>query len=117
MQITSQTIGEGYFKQLQINITLGLPVVLKVVCRSASRNDTSYEIFDQEGMSMGCRAFEYASRCINRELVDDLNVLLEEFGKVLDYDEFRPVSKQIAQTCESRYGNGLFDGDVIITLQ
>ena len=66
---------------------------------------------------MGCRAFEYASRCINHELVDDLNILLEEFGKVLDYGEFRPVSKQIVETCESRYGNGIAFGDVIVTIQ
>ena len=119
MQITTEKIGGGTWPtkhQLQIKVTLGLPAELKVICRSASRNDTSYEIFDQDGKSMGCRQLTYATGRLNAPLVDDLNVLLDEFGKRLDYDSFEPVSKQVVDTCEARYGYGLEDGDVIITI-
>ena len=119
MQIASEKIGgNGFFNQhqLQIKVALGLPAELKVICRSASRNDTSYEIFDQNGQSMGERQFTYATGRINRPMVDDLNVLLDEFGKRLDYNSFEPVSKQVVYTCEARYGNGLEDGDVVIVL-
>jgi hypothetical protein len=65
---------------------------------------------------MGHRQFTYATGRINRPMVDDLNILLDEFGKRLDYDSFKAVSKDVVDTCEARYGHGLKDGDVIITL-
>ncbi|HVY72789.1 MAG TPA: hypothetical protein VG984_01935 [Candidatus Paceibacterota bacterium] len=118
MQITSQKVGEGLKHQLQISVVLGLPVELKVVCRSASRNDTSYEIFDQHGASMGKRSFTYAmlNKTMNGPLVDDLNVLLDEFGITIEPSKFDEVSDQAIGTCEARYGYGRDDGDVVITL-
>lgn len=122
MQFTSEVIGEDrpgvYPKthQLRFAVALGLPTELKVVCRSASRNDTSYEIFDQNGDSMGVRSITYAIGRFHRLMADDLNVLLEEFGARLNYDELEPVGAQAVRTCEARYGRGIEDGDVIITL-
>jgi hypothetical protein len=93
-------------------------VELKVICRSANRNDTSYEIFDESGRSMGKRSFTYAvlRKTMNRPLVDDLNILLDEFGVAIDPSKFEEVTDAAANTCEARYGNGLKDGDVVITL-
>lgn len=122
MQFTSQVIGEDrpgiYPKthQLQIKVALGLPAELKVICRSASRNYTSYEIFDHLGASMGVRSLMHPTGWFHRPMTDDLNVLLEEFGARLNYDEFEPVGKQAVKTCEARYGRGIEGGDVIITL-
>ena len=122
MQFTSEVIGEDrpgvYPKthQVQIKVALGLPVELTVICRSASRNYTSYEIFDHLGVSMGVRSLMYPIGWFHRPMADDLNVLLEEFGARLDYDEFKPVGVEAVRTCEVRYGRGIEDGDVIITL-
>ncbi|MDE2213233.1 MAG: hypothetical protein KGJ34_01745 [Patescibacteria group bacterium] len=122
MQIKSGKIGGGTCPpgkyQLGISVIFGLPVVLTVICRSASRNETSYEIFDQHDVSMGGRNFTYAAlrKTMNDWLVDDLNVLLEEFGIAIDRSEFQEVSDTAANACEARYGNGLEDGDVIIML-
>lgn len=122
MKITSgKTYGGNYPRgqfQFEIKVALGLPVELKVVCRSASRNDTSYEIFDQNGASMGERSFTYAAlrKTMNGPLVEDLNILLDEFGVAIDPAKFEEVSDAAANTCEARYGHGLEDGDVVITL-
>ena len=122
MEFTSKkTEGNHFTHQLQLNVVLDISNEIKVVCRSATRNDTSYEIFDQYGKSMGGRQFTYAtSGCMNIPLVDDLNVLLEEFGVQLDHKDFSPISSSAARCCEGRYGNSVSDGsdgDVIITLQ
>ena len=123
MHFTTEKVGDtekqyprGY--SLNVKVVLGLPVELKVVFYSASRTYTTYEIFDQHGESMGRRDFWYAVTMNppNTKLVDDLNVLLEEFGIQVAYDDFAPISQQAAKECDARCGSGLGDGDVIITL-
>jgi len=121
MDFTREEPGENQFtNQLQLGVSLGLPCSLTVVCRSASRNGTSFEIVDQNQESMGTKTFRCdfgpISGKFNCSLVEELNVLLEEFGVEISPDELRPVAELAVSKCESRYGNGIEDGDCIITL-
>lgn len=102
--------------QLLIEVKIGINEEIKVVFRSASRDDTSYEIFDGTGSSMGERRMRYATGRLNVPLVDDLNVLLEEHGVSITYSDFRAITDRAVRVCESRYGNGNNRGDVIITI-
>jgi len=124
MKVSSAVIGEDrpgqYPKthQLLTTITIGLPAStrFRVVFRSASRNDTSYEIFDQFDKSMGVRRLTYAIAWnpMHIPLVDDLNILMDEFGIVLNYDAMKEIVKDAVRTCEARYGRGIEEGDAII---
>ena len=115
-----ETEGVRFENQLIIEVSLGLPCVIMVVCRSASRNSTSWEIFDQNQDSMGWNAvrcdFGPALGEFNYSLIENLNVLLDEFGVQVAVEEFLPVSKLAVEKCESRYGHGVEDGDCIITI-
>ena len=102
--------------QLLVDVTIGIGEEIKVVYRSASRDDTSYEIFDDAGDSMGGRRLKYATGRLNRPLVEDLNVLLEEHGIELSTDDIKDITDRAVGICESRYGNGNIDGDVIVTI-
>ena len=124
MQISSSVIGEdrqGHYPkthQLLTTVTLGLPasVRFRVVFRSASRNDTSYEIFDQFDKSMGVRRITYAIAWnpMHIPLVDDLNILMDEFGIVLNYEQMKSIVVASVKTCEARYGRGIEEGDAVI---
>lgn len=103
--------------QLLVTVNIGIGEEIKVVFRSASRNDTSYEIFDGTGSSMGGRRMQYATGRLNAPLVDDLNVLLEEHGVHIPHDGFQTITNRAVKVCESRYGNGNPAGDVIVTIQ
>ena len=98
-----------------------LPVTLVIVCTSTGRRSTSYEVFDQYGESMGECDFNASFMCVtpqrfNYSLVEDLNILLEEFGFSLDKQAFFEISKLAVSKCESRYGNSIEGGDCVITL-
>jgi hypothetical protein len=112
---------ENSARQLIIEIKMHLPYALQVVCRSISRNGTSFEIFDQDKVSMGTKTFycNYGPIAyeFNKSLVDDLNVLLEEIKVEIVPAEFQPISKLAVSKCESRYGDGLENGDCIICLK
>ena len=121
MNFTRIELGDNQFtNQLQLGVPLGLPCSLKVVCRSTSRNGTSFEILDQHHASMGCRTFYSnfgpVSSEFNSRLVENLNVLLEEFGVQINASDFIPIAKLAISKCESRYGNGIEGGDCIITV-
>ncbi len=103
--------------QLLVAVNIGIGEEIKVVYRSASRDDTSYEIFDGTGSSMGGRRLRYATGRLNTRLVDDLNVLLEEHGICISHADFQEITDRAVKVCESRYGNGNRDGDVIVTIQ
>lgn len=115
MQISSQVVGDGNYmtKQLKITVGLDLPVTLKVIFRSSGRIHTSFEIFDQNEDSMGCREFQNC-KGLNKALVDDLNVLLEEFGIQIETDAFASISQEAYRICASRYGSGIADGDAVV---
>ena len=103
--------------QLLVTANIGIGEEITVVFRSASRDDTSYEIIDSAGSSMGGRRMRYAGGCLNAPLVKDLNVLLEVHGVKISDDEFQTITDRAVKICESRYGNGNSDGDVIVTIQ
>lgn len=103
--------------QLLVTVNIGIGDEIKVVYRSSSRNDTSYEIFDGSGSSMGGRRLRYATGRLNAPLVDDLNVLLEAYGVCISHADFQGITDRAVKVCESRYGNGNRDGDVIVTIQ
>jgi len=102
--------------QLLVDVKINIDEEIKVIYRSASRNDTSYEIFDGNGDSMGGRRIMYATGRLNTPLVEDLNVLLEEHGATISRDDFKGITDRAVGICESRYGNGNCDGDVIVTI-
>lgn len=102
--------------QLLVSVVIGIGEEIKVVFRSASRDDTSYEIFDGTGAQMGERCVRYATGRLNTPLVDDLNVLLEEYGVNISYDDIKDITSRAVRICESRYGNGNSKGDVIVTI-
>jgi len=116
MNITRE---ENTSRQLLIGVSLGLPAPLMVVCRSASREDTSFEIFDQNRESMGVQRYRYAngSNLFHRRMVDELNVLLEEWGARIELDDFYHISSLAVSKCENCYGNGVDGGDCVITIQ
>lgn len=121
MNFDQKTTGsDSWNNQLQVTVSVGIPCSLSVVCRSESRNGTSYEILDQHQESMGGETFYCDCGPIlglfNHRLVEDLNVLLEEFGVQIDKNDFRPISSLAVGKCESRYGNGINEGDCIIVL-
>jgi|GEM_PF-1710720 len=125
MQVSSAVIGEDrpgqYPKthQLVTTITLGLlGVRFRVVFRSASRNDTSYEIFDQHDKSMGERRLTYAIAWnpAYAYLTDDLNVLLDEFGITLKKEDLKQPVHDLVLTCEARYGRGIEEGDAVLII-
>lgn len=111
---------DRWTNQLQISVLLGIPCSLRVVCRSESRNGTSFEIFDQHKESMGRETFFCdmgpISGSFNHHLVENLNILFEEFGVQIDKKDFMPISNLAVNKCESRYGKGTYDGDCIIIL-
>ncbi len=116
MHISSQVIGSNHFtNQLQIAVALSLPVELKVIFYSSSRDQTSVEIFDQFGASMGRQQFQYGIR-MSYVVAEDLNVLLEEFGIQIDPYEFSQVCSQAHCFCEGRYGMGVTGGDAVVTI-
>ncbi len=116
MHITSQVIGKDHFtNQLQITVTLPLPVELKMVFCSSGRDQTSCEIFDQFGASMGRQQFQYGIR-MSYVVAEDLNVLLEEFGIQIDPYEFSQVCSQAHRFCDGRYGMGVAGGDAVVTI-
>lgn len=102
--------------QLQIKVAIGLPVQLKIVFYSSGRSYTTIEIFDQFEVSMGIRRFRYDVD-LNKVLVDDLNVLLDEFGMCLIPNAFAALSHEAWRVCDAKYGYGLEGGDAIITIQ
>lgn len=106
-----------YNYQLLVAVNIGIGEEIKVVYRSASRDDTSYEIFDGTGAPMGGRRMQYATGRLNAPLVDDLNVLLEAYEVQISHDDFQTITDRAVKVCESRYGNGNCDGDVIVTIQ
>lgn len=114
------TDSRKYANQLQIRVPLELPGELEVVCRSASSKDTSFEIFDHLKESMGVRVFSCGRGPIlsefNRCLVVDLNILLEGSNVQIDTKDFLPISNLVVQKCESRYGDGVDEGDCLITI-
>ncbi len=123
MDFTQENIGEDQFTdQLLLTIPLGLPYELKVVCRSEFRSVTSFETFDQLGDSMGRRSFSCHGLegpilgQFARNLIDDLNILLEEFGIQLNFPKLLPIAKLAVGKCESLFGDGAEDGDCIIVL-
>ena len=105
--------------QLGISIILGLPQPLTVMCVSASREGTSFEILDQDQISMGVQTFHYANASgeFHLRLVEELNVLLEEWDIQIGEKDFHQVSKLAVSKCESLYGNGIEGGDCVITIQ
>lgn len=119
---TMKTSDDHMSHQLLIDVALGLHESIKVVCHSVDRDTTSYEIFDGSGEEMGQREFTAGHNGpirgrFNSALVEDLNVLLDEFLVELTVEEFQGVSQQAINVCESRYGNGVKEGDCIITIQ
>ncbi|OHA84001.1 MAG: hypothetical protein A2408_03850 [Candidatus Yonathbacteria bacterium RIFOXYC1_FULL_52_10] len=102
--------------QLLVSVLIGIGEEIKVVFRSTSRDDTSYEIFDGAGTQVGERRMKYATNRLHTPLVDDLNVLLEEYGVNISYDDFKDIAGRAVRICESRFGNGNSDGDVIVTI-
>ena len=117
MNFTQQEVGEKCRSQLVIQVDLGLLDTIKVICRSVSRNDTGYEIRDQFGEFMGSRSLTYNRTGLNEALVDDLNILLDEFGVQINSEEFLEVFTPAFRKCESRYGYGQDGGDAIIYLE
>jgi hypothetical protein len=116
MHISSQVIGNDHFtNQLQIAVVLGLPVELKMVFYSSGRDQTSVEIFDQFGASMGRQQFVYGMG-MYRVVVENLNVLLEEFSIQIDPYDFSEVCGQAHHFCDGRYGSGIQGGDVVVTI-
>lgn len=98
--------------QLLVTIDLKLGKTIKAVICSASRNDTSYQIFDENGQSMGVRRFTYASSFMHRNLVEDLNVLFEEFGVEITPDDLAALTYRAVTICETRFGASTPEGDV-----
>lgn len=107
---------ENYHSQLKIGVDLGLPSPIKVVCVSQSRDETSFEIIDENGASMGVNNFRYNFGGFNSTLIEELNILLEEWGVQIDDDDFRQISKLAFSKCESRYGNNIDGGDCVISI-
>ena len=121
MNFSTKLLGSNWLtSQLQVVVPLGLPCSLSVVCRSESRNGASFEIFDQHQESMGVETFNCNMGPVlgifNRRLVENLNVLLEEFGVQINKKDFLPISHPAVSVCERRYGNGIDEGDCIIIL-
>ena len=87
--------------QLLVGVLIGIGEEIKVVFRSASRDDTSYEIFDGAGTQVGERRMKYATGRLHTPLVDDLNVLLEEYGVNISYNDFKDITSHAVRICES----------------
>lgn len=121
MEFSSEEIGDDRFTNyLQLGVCLDLSSPLTIVFRSASRSSTTFEIFDEDGGSLGFRRFDSGQGPVaprlGRSLVDDLNVALGEYTIQIDYDDFSAVVKLAVEKCESRHGNGIVDGDCILTI-
>ena len=115
------TTEKDIHSQLKIDVNVGLPQQqLKVICVSESRNDTSFEILDQDKMSMGKKTFNCSRGPVlgsfNACLVEELNILLEEWSVEVTKEEFRQISELAVTKCEGRYGNNIDGGDCIITI-
>lgn len=115
-----ETSGSKSENQLQISVILDskhpLEDPLTVVCRSALRASTSYQILDEQQRSMSFQPFCYGLGQFNQLLVEELNILLEDEAQI-KHGDFRPIAKLAVDKCESRYGNGVEAGDCIITIQ
>ncbi len=117
-EVESKRLGDAdYFTyQWKVSVELGIGETITVRYYSASREDTSYEIFDGAGRRVGERQMMYATGRLNRPLVADLNVLTEEYGVVITPDDFKFITDTAIKICESRYGRGVDGGDVIVTI-
>ena len=112
-----------YNNPMQIFVGIDLPYgcVFTIRFYSSSRNSTDYEIFDEYGDSMGRRTFNCSFGPVlvplTLDLIEDLNVLLEEYGEKIDYADFTEITKKAIDFCEGKYGlHQIDDGDCIITL-
>lgn len=118
MEFTHYENSEG---QLLITLVgLNIPQPLTVVYYSASRESTSFEIFDEFGESMGRSKFYPTANLlgvIHKEVVEELNLLLEEWGVQLSEEDFKEISSLAVSKCESLYGLGNDSGDCIVTIQ
>ena len=104
------------------DIDLDLPsdCVFTIRFYSSSRDNTAYEIFDESGASMGRRTFNCSSGPVlvplTLDLIEDLNVLLEEYKKEVTFEDFTPITQEAICFCEGKYGlYQIDDGDGIIT--
>ncbi len=90
-----------------------------IICTSTGRNSTTYEIFDENGDSMGERIFDCTfgpvARSFSQFICEDLNVLLDN-NAWLNYAKFFPLAKLAVDKCESRYGNQISGGDCVIKI-
>ncbi len=121
MKISTKEVGEyTYLNQLQISLQIGLPkeFVIRVKFFSDSRTATRYEIYDHCGDCMGGRQIIYATMGVAfaSALVEDLNVLLEEFQIQLKLEDCSEAIVLAVSKCESRYGNGTEDGDALMEI-
>ena len=107
---------KDYHSQLVITVALGIPRPIKIMCVSQTRSDTSFEIFDENGISMGVNNFRYNFEGFNSAMIDELNILLEEWGIQISENDFRAISKLAFDKCGSRYGNRIDDGDCVIII-
>jgi len=129
LPFSKSEVGENKFKdQLRLETNIGLSSLevppIKVICRSESRDNTSFEILDSKGSSMGIQTFSCNSGPIfnsflNR-LLSELNTLIEteELEIEVNPDDISEIANLAIGKCESRYenGNDLEDGDCLIIL-
>jgi len=112
---------DRFYGKMRIFSTVNLPENITFTIRfySSSRVETDYEIFDENDQSMGRQMFTCLFGPIlvplTLSLIENINVLLEEYGRKIMFEDFTEITKEAINFCEGKYGNNFrTDGDCVI---